>query len=249
MNIKISNLNRLNRWESFQFMENALAHIESHEDETSALYTSKSVKLNTSFVAFDEALVLERKTSPEGLVEAEEERDYGVRKIYTILREYSDYRYDKNKETAANVLLDSFKPYGTGSIIAAMSQESETAVITNLLQDLIQKEGNLAHLELLDLTIAINSLKVKNLSFKESQNTRLGDQAQFVAGVVKTARNEAEKDFITFIDTVNALSIVEGPEKYTDLKQKLNALNKQFQTTAKQRKKKKEEKEPEEIII
>lgn len=222
-------------------MENALSHIDNHTENMSELYTARVAKLHISFKAFDNALVQERKTSPEGLAEAEEARDYAIRKIYTVLREYSDYRFDDAKEKAANALLGVFKPYGTGNAISKMPQEVETAHITNLVQDIKDKAGMLDHLEALALEGALSSLIVNNNRFKESQNTRLEEQAQFVAGVVKTARNEAESDFISLVDTVNALSIVEGPEKYTDLKQKLNTLHDQFQARAKQRTKKKED--------
>ena len=248
MNVKNSELNRLNRWELFQFLDDVLTATEAHEEGMPELFTSKLAALRNAFVTLDDALVQERNTSPEGLIDAEEKRDYTVRKIYSIVKEYSDYRFDKEKEDAANILLECFKPYGTGYAIAMMAQDAETAVLTNLMQDMMNKDGG-ESLEKLSLLNVYDELMSKNTLFKEKQLSRRKDEAAFVAGVVKTARNDAQNVFMTFVDTVNALSIVEGAVKYAELKKTINRLLEKYVATAKQRTKKKEEEKPEEVII
>lgn len=245
MKVSYSNLSRLTRWESFQFLADVLNFADSHEEGMPELYITKLAELRDAFNLYDDALVQERRTSPEGLIEAEENRDYAVRKIYTILREYSDYRFDKEKETAANGLLEVFRPYGTGNEIAKMAQDSETAVITNLLQDFMSaaSQNNITTLALIP---AIDYLSENNMLFAETQQSRRKETAEFVAGVVKTARANAQDEFMGFVDVVNALSIVEGEEKYAELKQTINSLLAGYVATAKQRTKKKEEETPEE---
>jgi hypothetical protein len=69
-----------------------------------------------------------------------------------------------------------------------------------------------------------------------------------VTGVVKDARIEVQNEFLSFVDVVNALAIVEGEEKYSDLKLKINNVFKEYTSKAKQRTKKKKEETEEEII-
>ena len=93
MKISNSNLNALNRWELFQFLDDVLIFAESHDEGMPELFTNKLAELRTTFDIFDDALVQERNTSPQGLIEAEEKRDHAVRKIYSIVKEYSNYPF------------------------------------------------------------------------------------------------------------------------------------------------------------
>ena len=246
MKVSNTNLNRLTRWESFQFLADVINVAESHEEGKPELFTNKLAELQTAFNAFDEALVQEKKASPQGLLDAEEARDYAVRKIYAIVREYADFRFDETKESAGKVLLELFEPYGTGYAIAAMRQDTETAVLVNLIQDL---RGQVASesIEELGLTNALDNLAAANHSFERKQLDRRKDNAEFVAGVVKTTRVDAQSEMIAFADVVNALAIVEGEEKYTKLKQTVNSILSEYVAKAKQRSKTKEEDTPEEV--
>ena len=247
MKISYSNLHGLNRWELFQFLADVLAYTEYHEEEMPELLTNKLAEVRTAFNAYDEALVQEQKASPEVLYKAEEERDYAVRKLYSIIKEYSDYAFDKTKEDAAIGLLQVFKPYGTGSEIAKMAQDAETAVIVNLIQD-FEKAAPSGHLRLLGLMDGVETLELANVDFTVAQRRRTNEQMQALTGVVKAARDDAQTKFIEFVDVVNALAIVEGQEKYADLKQAINGILKKYVDRAKQRTKKKEDENPEEVI-
>lgn len=247
MKISYSNLHGLNRWELFQFLADVLAYTEYHEEEMPELLTNKLAEVRIAFKAYDEALVQEQKASPEALYKAEEERDYAVRKLYSIIKEYSDYAFDKTKEDAAKALLQVFKPYGTGSEIAKMAQDAETAVIINLLQD-FEKAAPSGHLRLLGLMDGVETLELANVDFTVAQRRRTNEQLQAITGVVKAAREDVQTKFIEFVDVVNALAIVEGQEKYADLKQAINGILKKYVDRAKQRTKKKEDKNPEEVI-
>lgn len=247
MDISYSNLNRLAHWGSFQFLYHVLNFAESHEEGKPELYTNKLAELRTAFNVFDEAFVQEQRTSPEGLLKAEEDRDYAVRKIYSIVKEYSDFRFDKDKEKAGKQLLKAFKLYGTGSQIAKMEQEKETALLINFLQEFQKLENQLA-IEALGLLNAMDSLQSYNTVFIETHESRVKDKGQFVVGAVKTSRDNAQNVFMEFVDVVNALSIVDGAEKYTELKQTIKALLKDYVSRSKQRSKKTEEEKPEEVI-
>ena len=246
--MKISNtsLNRLTRWESFQFIDDVLSYADAHTDGMPELYTNKLAELTTAFEIFDEALVQEAKTASKALIAAEESRDFAVGKIYSICREYADYRFDTDKEEAANVVLSLFKPYGTGYEIARMAQDTESAVITNLLQDLTGEAGG-ESISKLNLADALDYLESANLQFMRQQRDRRQDKSEFVPGVVKTARADAQAQMMGFADVVNALTIVEGEAKYATLKQKINTLLSDYVARAKQRTKKTEEEAPEEV--
>ena len=103
-------------------------------------FTTKLEELRTSFEIYDIELAQERRPSSEQLQQADESRDYTVRKLHQLIKDFSDYRFDTEKEQAAKSLLTIFKRYGTGSKIARLSQDSQTAVITNLLQELARDE-------------------------------------------------------------------------------------------------------------
>ena len=193
MDISYSNLNRLAHWASFQFLYHVLNSAESHEEGMPELYTNKLAELRTTFDIFDAAFVQEQRTSPEGLLKAEEDRDYAVRKIYSIVKEYSDFRFDSVKEDAGKQLVRAFKPYGTGAQIAKMEQKKETAWLVNLLQD-FQKLANQDALETLGLVSAMDSLQSYNTVFIETHEGRVKDKGQFVTGVLKSLRQDAQKE-------------------------------------------------------
>lgn len=247
MNISFRSLDKLNRWESFGFLQDAVNFTENHSEGMPELFNTKFAAFSTAFEAFDDALVQEQKLTSKGLIEAEEGRDLAVRKLYALVREYSQYPYDTEKETAGKVLMHVFKPYGTGSSIAMMPQKEETSVLINLIQDFYNKEAAIQALRTLGLINAMEALEIHNASFIHEKQQKTKDDAHAVLGIVKTTRTEAQNTFIAFQDIVNALALVEGPEKYANLKTELNRLHKETMDRVNQRTKKKEEEEEEEV--
>ncbi|MDO5664799.1 MAG: DUF6261 family protein [Bacteroidia bacterium] len=246
MKINHRDLTRLSRWEVFQLFADAIAFAVAAKEGKSELYVTVLSFLQNKFNVFDDALVQEKATSSL-LPDAEEGRDYGVRKMFSIATEYADFRVDETKETAADIVLATFKPYGNGRDIARMAQDAETGVLTNLLQDL-EKEAVKTAVETLGLTSLVTYIKTNNQEFEKEKLSQTEEKARFVAGAVKTARTETQEAFKKFCETVNALIIVEGAEKYETLVPQLNTRIKDGIDTANQRlertraeKKKKEE--------
>ena len=233
MRIKYQNLEKLTRWEVYQLLADAIAFAEAAKDGKGDLYLAVLIALQNKFKIFDEALVQEKATSSV-LPDAEERRDYGVRKLYALASEYADFRVDAAKETAAAVILAAFKPYGTGSEIARMAQDAETGVLTNLLQD-FRKESVTAALQTLGLVPVAELIEANNQQFGTERLVQTEEKARFVAGAVKIARAEAQEAFRTFCETVNALIIVEGAEKYEMLVPQINTRIQDGIATAKQR--------------
>ena len=193
MKISNANLTRLTRWELHQFMTDALIYANSHLEGMPELYTNKLAELQTAYDTFDDVLAQEQQTAPEALIEAEEKRDHAIRKIYNLIKEYSDFPYEQDKEDAAKHLLRVFKPYGTGSSIATMGQDSETSVLNNLFQDIEKSEETETCFVTLNLMYVLNELKHSNSIFAVLQRNRDVSQAEFVVGALK---NALQKSFI-----------------------------------------------------
>ena len=128
MRVQSYQLKMLSRWEFFQLLFEVLAFAEKSSEEMSETFTNKLQELRTSFDIYDKELVQQRKIPTKQLMKAERDRDFAIRKIYTLICAYSDYRFDKKKMEAATSLNRVFKRYGTGSSISRMNQDAETAV-------------------------------------------------------------------------------------------------------------------------
>ena len=240
-----STFHRFKRWELFQFMYEVLAFIEENADDMPETFKSKAAELRTAFDIFDIEIVNDRTYSVKNLIEVEELRNYAIRKIYEVIRTYSNYTFSSEKEIAASRLQAVLKRYGTGRKISRMSQNEKTALLTNLLQDL--SEPNMKqHLAILHLTDAVGALITHNQTFEIEQRNRVSANAEYVTGVVKEARMNVQNSFFEFVDLMNALAILEGQEKYAALKQSLTALLKKYVAQVRQRTRKKEEEVEEE---
>lgn len=238
MEIKVRSLDKLTRWEAFQFLKDALNFAEAAKNEKPELYLTHLGLVNNKFNAFDDALMQESNSeSSKEIAEGDEARDYGVRKLYAMVDEFADYRFDDAKAAAGKALLLVFKPYGTGSEIANMRQNDETAKISNLLQDL-SKDTNKPHLELLGLTEIVEFINKNNSIFTEAKHSQTTEKSQRIVGLVKSTRLEALQAFNNFCKSVNALAIVEGEAKYTVLIGQLNTLIEDYLSKLSLRKKK-----------
>lgn len=237
MDIKLYELNRLSRWELFNLGYDALTYIDKHAQGKPPSFAEKHEALRKVFDIYDVEIAQQRQIFTDDLFEAQRLREYDIRKTYSIIFNYSDYRYDKNKEEAAQALMNIFKHYGTGSSISRMPQNTQTAIIINLLQEL-NREVAQQHIATLNLTEVVSSLAQSNAYFEKAQRTRLKLEANYVTGVVKSARTDLTNRFLEFVAVVNALAIIEGEEQYVALKQMLSAFVKKYVTKARQRKRK-----------
>lgn len=232
----------LTKWELFQLVDDTLAIADKHQEGMPHAYTEKLEELRTAFDVFDEELVQERLPTPHQLLQADKERDYAIRKIYQLIGYYSDYRYDAAKEQAAKELKTIFKSYGTGSAISRLSQDMQTAVISNLLKEL-GRDKEQQYIATLGLTEAVMALTTNNKVFDKEQRSRNILKAKYVTGVVRDARTEVENHFMEYTELINALAVVEGPEKYDVLKKTIYAVVQKYVAAVRQRTKKKDAEE------
>lgn len=240
MNVTYTPLDRLNRWEIYQLLYDSLSLAEDFAPEMPESFNTKLQELRRAFDIYDFEMVQDRKVSSERLQNENNERNLAIRKIYSIVRVYSDYHYDPEKMMAAKYLRQIFKYYGTGSRISRMNQDAKTGLLTTFLQDL-SKPDAVQHLSTLHLTDVVTALTTHNQIFESEQQIRSFAQAEYVTEVARNARLDAQNAFMAFAGVINALAILEGQEKYAELKQYLNALFKKYVTQMRQRTKKKKE--------
>ena len=238
MNFKLYTFKMLTRWEFFQFLYYILSFCDKNLEGMPPAFTDKVEGLRAAFDIYDEELVQDRMPTPHQLLQADEGRNYAIRKTYRLITYYSDHRFDQKKELAAKRLKRIFKLFGTGSKISRAEQNAKTPIISSLLKELAT-ESSLQHIATLNLTDEVEALTKHNKVFAKEQVNRNKLQAAYVTGVVQDARMETQNKFMELVALINALSVVEGPEKYIKFKQFFNTLVKDSVTVAKQRKKKK----------
>lgn len=237
MKIAAYTLDRINRWEVFQLMSDVLRYLEQNFDEMPESFRDKLSDMRTAFDIYDEELVQERRPSAKRLLEADDERMHAISTIYKVLRVYIHYKYSKEKQVAAKGLSKIFKLYGSSREINRKGQDTKSAMITNLLQDL-SEELPQQHISTLNLEDAISALKTNNLSFLKEQRARNDFHALYVTGVVKNARRAVQKEFMELVSIINALAVVEGQEKYAEMKKMISIIVREYLTTARMRTKK-----------
>ena len=236
---------RFRRWELYQFMYESLAFIEECANDKSETYKSKAKELRDVFDIYDIEVANDRRYSAKQIKEIEELRDYAIRKIYEVIRTYSNYTFAPEKEVAAKGLLVIFKRYGSGRNISRTDQDIQTSMLKNLLQDLAKPYAVL-HLSTLHLSDAVAALTTHNEDFEREQLIRNIANAHYVTEVAKNARLNVQIEFVAFVGILNALAILEGPEKYAQLKLNLNQLLKHYIALVRKRTKKRVEEEEEE---
>ena len=237
MKIAAYTLDRINRWEVFQLMSDVLRYLEQNFDEMPESFRDKLSDMRTAFDIYDEELVQERRPSAKRLLEADDERMHAISTIYKVLRVYIHYKYSKEKQVAAKGLSKIFKLYGSAQEINRKGQDTKSAMITNLLQDL-SEELTQQHIATLNLEDAVSSLEINNISFLKEQRARNNFQAVYVTGVVKNARRAVQKEFMELVSIINALAVVEGQEKYAEMKKMISIIVREYLTTARMRTKK-----------
>ncbi len=242
MNIKLHTLKLMKQWELFQFTFDMIEFAHKQEEGMPQTYADKLDELNAAFDIYDKELAQDRMPTPHQLLKADEDRDYAIRKLYQLIWYYSDYRYDAAKEQAAKGLKSVFKSYGTGSAISRLSQDTQTAVIGRLLQELARDKEQ-QYIATLGLTEAVLALATSNKVFDKEQRSRRKLQSEYVTGIVRDARTELQNEFMEFVALINALAVIEGPEKYVVLKKTIHAMIQKYVAAVRQRTKKKDAEE------
>lgn len=239
MQIAPYTLNLLTKWQIFQLIADVLTFAERSADEMPETFREKLSELRTIFEIYDEEIALERRPSAKRLIEVDEERNYAIRTMYKVMHTYIHYKYAPEKEVASQALLNIMKSYGSGREITRLPQGTRSAMMTNLLQELSTDVAQ-KHIATLNLTDAMRALETSNDIFDSEDQILKKLQARYVTGVVQNARANLQAVFMEFVALINALGVVEGQEKYEDLKKVIATIVRKYVGTAKLRTKKRE---------
>lgn len=200
MKVRKNKMVGLRNMEFYQFMNEVFMFLKPFDLEALNLFDEFN-KLQERFSVFDECMKKENAlSSPEGMQKADEDRDFLVRKFYSIVSVFLTYPEEKKSE-AANGLLKTMELYG-GNEIAAMSHSNESASITNLMQDL-NREPSKKFLEVLDITLVKELLEKANNEFISLKHHKTGQEALLTKGETKLARQEVEKIFVILCEKIN----------------------------------------------
>ena len=234
MKLRKNKMVELRHMEYYQFINEVFMSLKPFDLE--ALQIIDEVKkLQDKFSKFDECLKKENAfNSPEGMQKVDEDRDFFLRNLYSIASAFSTYP-EKGKSIAANGLLKTMDMYGDNEI-AAMPQNDESASITNLIQDL-NREPAKKYLEILDIVLLKDMLGKANNDFIALKHDKTGNEALLIRGETKLSRGEVEKMFIVLSDKINALVIINGEKKYSEIIRRINHLIDKYLSAVEQRRK------------
>lgn len=135
------------------------------------------------------------------------------------------YFPEEASREAAKRLLTLLEKFGKN--IQDRPLQEETAIITNLLQDIAQPQS-VQDLKKIGAAAWIDALKVANTTLEQHHNSRTEQQSTIEAGRTKATRQELAEAFRNLVQTINALALINGKEPYTNL---ANAINQVVKNT------------------
>lgn len=139
---------------------------------------------------------------------------------------------DEETRNTALMLKADFDKYGDPT---SLSQTEESGVLHNLLTDLKSWAEHIRTAVTFDPWL--NDLNAKEEAFLEAVAARNRSEASRAAriGLVKERRTAAESAYRTLVETVNALSILNGEADYEDFIDHVNAMIDRQKTVLKTR--------------
>lgn len=240
--IAILNLNILRVEESFGYLKLVKAETSllnpGGEDDRPVIEMLRSAATDAavnafkaSVEAFDQALK-DPGTTPAttAVSNADQLRDASYRGILAFTKAM-ELHPDEALATIANQVKALIDKYGNPT---NLPQTEESGVLHNLIQDLkaLPQENRTK----IALDSWLDDLEAKESAFLAAVKTRTEEDAQRLVGIVKQARLQAEANYRTMIELVNALVMVNGDAAYATFIDHVNALIDRQKTVLKTRK-------------
>jgi hypothetical protein len=171
------------------------------------------------FAREDEALKkIVKSEFTASIHEADEARDEIFTGMTDIIKGHLKH-YDEKTRKAAGRLKILFDTYGK---IDKKAINEQTAAATNILQEL---KGQYApDAAEAGLSGWVKELETRNNALETLIKERFDEAASKTDIVVKDARAEVDKQYRAITERINALIIVEGPEKYEEFVKTLNVI-------------------------
>lgn len=172
----------------------------------------------------------------------DEKRDRAIIGLVLIADGYQ-YHFDPNFSKAATRLSDNFKLYGAS--IYRQNLQSETNIITSIVNDLEEKPELAAAVTLLGLTAWKNELKAANSLFGAKYLERTVQYSEVTKETMAAKREETNQVYYKLRQHIEAnATLDEGNIGYTKLINQINALIEQYNLVLEKRKKNETEATP-----
>ena len=226
--IKKYSLDKARVMEFYQAMSNVKTFLAKENLQT--LQLEKVAKtFNEKFTAFDEALTPVRKSDlTQKIQELDTQRDNLLSGFSAHLKAFQHFSEPAGKEAAQRLLL-SVEKFGKG--IQEKPIQEETAIITNLLQDMAQASAQ-QDLKTIGAKPWTDALKNANTALEQHHNSRTEQQSTIEVGKTKTTRQEIAEAFRVLVQTINALALLNGKDAYTNLANAISQVVKNANQTS-----------------
>lgn len=197
---------------------------------SSPALTAAIDKYTTAVNTFDDALK-DSGTVPGVAVAtaADEVRDKAWRGSNAYLKAMTAHPDEAVRATAKEVK-SLFDKYGDPT---TLSQTEESGVLHNLLQDL--KTLDSSKLTAIAFNPWLADMESSEETFLETVKVRTEEESTRVVGIVKQSRLAADDAYRKLVETVNALSVINGAEPYALFTDHLNVLIDRQKTVLKTR--------------
>ncbi len=186
---------------------------------TNPLLETKVNEFTTTVDAFDDALKASSTNPATATATATDDaRDAswrGANNYVTAMCAHPTAEVAANAAEAKSL----FDKYGDPTKLA---QTEESGVLHNLLQDLEALDSSKR--TALNLDVWITDLKAKEEAFLAAATARTEADAARQVGIVKETRTAAEAAYRSLVDTVNALTMINGDTAYATFIDHVNAM-------------------------
>jgi hypothetical protein len=229
MKVKRFKLNRLRNEEWFNFFTEFKTFVET-EFPNVADIEQLFIVLMTLYGQADEALELIRKSNiTASIVQLDEVRDNAFNGFNGMVKAGLKH-YDNTKREAAERLVVILDHYGN---IADRPYNEETAAIGNFTQDIRNKYA--AEVATLELTGWIDELERANNAFEKTVLERNKEYAGKTEIKMLDIRKSADRTYLDIVERIEALTLVNGDERYKTFIKTLNANIDRYITSIKRR--------------
>jgi len=225
--INAINISILRNAEYLQFMKDVASLVQTNDPAVLNI-TAQHGALTTSITILEGLFKTQLANEiTQELVLIDERRDKAINGLSFVVTGYM-YHFDPTFASAAGLLNDNLKLYGSG--VAKQNYQAETATITSIVNDW-DSQANLNNaMQVLNLKSWKDELKAANDLFDERYLARTQEYGAANPDTLKARREETNGVYYTLRDFLNSYSIVQPTPANTKTLNEINALIEQYNT-------------------
>ncbi len=230
--IKRTSLERLRTMEFFHINSRIDTLLQKEDLTALRLEEAYEKHYQPAFAAFDEATKPARKTGlTQPLLEADSRRDEATVALNAYLRAMT-LSPDSDKREAAKRISLIVEKYGKG--IQSLGLKEQTAVTTNLLQEL-NAATTKNDVEAIAAAPWVELIATANKEVETIMADRTAMEAVVETGKTRTTRDELQRALSALCERINALALIDGEAPYKNLIDNINQIVDEAIGTQKQR--------------